>query len=607
MQRLPVPADPSETVDARIEAVKARLAQIAPAGVSRPPRMRRWTPPRPTLLQVSQRCRVWAGMVLRFLAGELWDRVRQRSSPHRSGQRAARLLEGAGPIAVKVGIEFASRIDLIPLETSLQLSRMSELVPSFDFVQARSRMEDAMGGKLEEVFVDFDPQPLRSTIVQSTWRGRLKDGSEVALRVRRPGVGQALMAELVAMDAVTTVLEWTSALSPEFFDHLRQELRLVIEDELDFISVARAQRLFRQRARKLYLRKVTATRVLMKYQREDVKVSDFVSGVNLDRLGRRPSAGSLVKMAEFPPSLRRKIARNLLDVCWWGLFEAPFFQSDPTAAAIIARPDGRLVFTGLDRCEVATGKRRRALQDAYRALMVDDVSDAAAAMVRVIEPLPPIDVEEFKMRLASRLWLHLCSMRNLDRPFPERDSTGLWVALLEVAREFSVPVRLDALRLMQSTLNHERIAGRVYPRIDLLREFERYLQRADSRMARRGLAELQDSEARLGEGLGDRALFDRTLDFFDDTFEDLPVQMTPMSKKAAFVTNEVIRTTLALGLVLLFGLAGLGINEWAAGRRVSLIDLLPELGGHSAFLIICIFILLRTIRVLIMRLQDRDD
>jgi len=121
------------------------------------------------------------------------NRVRRREAPAAvAAHVASRTLERLGPTYVKLGQILATRRDLLPAEVAARLERLQDrLEPApFETVPARFRAETGLD--LHEVFAELDPRPLASASIASVHRASLRDGTPVAVKVRRPGVARAI-------------------------------------------------------------------------------------------------------------------------------------------------------------------------------------------------------------------------------------------------------------------------------------------------------------------------------------------------------------------------------------------------------------------------------
>jgi len=101
------------------------------------------------------------------------------------------LLEGLGATFIKVGQIISTRPDLFPEEIVGELALLQENVPPFGIRQVRRIIEQDLGRPLEQIFVEFDPQPVAAASVAQVHRARLRAGGElVAVKVRRPSIAR---------------------------------------------------------------------------------------------------------------------------------------------------------------------------------------------------------------------------------------------------------------------------------------------------------------------------------------------------------------------------------------------------------------------------------
>src|SRR5262249_40373333 len=132
---------------------------------------------------------------------------------------------------------------------------------------------------LSEVFDVFDPEPIGSASLSCVYQAKLKNGDLVAVKVRRPGIGPLIAADLRALDWLLIVLETLTIITPGMTRGLREDLQSILFRELNFRTEARYTDMFRRRAAKRAPNDVTAPRVYFEYCTEEVLVSELVSGV----------------------------------------------------------------------------------------------------------------------------------------------------------------------------------------------------------------------------------------------------------------------------------------------------------------------------------------
>jgi ubiquinone biosynthesis protein len=114
-------------------------------------------------------------------------------------QRISSALAALGPSYIKLGQFLATRADVIGPEVARDLSRLQDKMPPFSMAEARRAIEDALGGKLEDHFVEFGPPVAAASIAQVHKAVTLdKDGTRrtVAVKILRPGVEKRFKRDL---------------------------------------------------------------------------------------------------------------------------------------------------------------------------------------------------------------------------------------------------------------------------------------------------------------------------------------------------------------------------------------------------------------------------
>jgi hypothetical protein len=102
----------------------------------------------------------------------------------------------------------------------------------------------------------------------------------------------------------------------------------------------------------------------------------------------------------------------------------------------------------------------------------------------VLEPLPAIDKDQFALRLEYVFWNDLYAIKSKKSEWWERISARLWIGFLKLAREFSIPMRLNTLRMIRAIMLADTIAARLDHDLDPYAEY-RYYERGAGRRARR--------------------------------------------------------------------------------------------------------------------------
>jgi len=187
--------------------------------------------------------------VIGTVAAELWSgyaalRNRARRTPtlvtekdwelqHKRG--AGRVLDAAvalGGTLIKAGQFASTRPDLLPRPYTETLADLQDRVPPRPYPVIRAAVERELGRPLGEVFSSFSPRPVAAASIAQVHRAYLRDGREVAVKVRYPGIRRLVEADLQALGRISRAVERVepSVKLEPIVDYLRRTLPL----ELDF-------------------------------------------------------------------------------------------------------------------------------------------------------------------------------------------------------------------------------------------------------------------------------------------------------------------------------------------------------------------------------------
>ncbi|MFY2557189.1 ABC1 kinase family protein [Corallococcus terminator] len=477
-----------EELDSRIQAAKALGKEL---------RARSWeAPPTPHQREAEQH-RASIGRTLLqlgvWISGALWllmriaaDVLRRRDSIQSRGQHLRRLIERAGGTWIKLGQQMAIRVDLLPYPVAQELEKMLDAAPPIPFSQVRQLVERSLQRPIAEVFSELGAEPVGSGSVACVYRAVLHGGEEVAVKVRRPGVGSLFAADMRALGWILGLAElWF--VPPGYSRQLLHELSTMLYEELDFVREARYTELFQDRMDKLGQRFVRSPRVYGDLSNHEVLVTEFVSGIWLKDListAERKDESGLASLATLG-IVPRKVARRLLKIARLCAQEGLFFHADLHPANVMVQPDSRLVLIDFGSCGAFTARERRVWREIADAQANEDVGRMVSAVLALLEPLPAVDVEEFSRKLEGIFWQDLYANKSRTSRWWERTSANLWIGFFKLAQEYRVPMNLNTLRMIRSTMLSDSLAARLEPRIDHYREYRRYEVQLGRRMRQR--------------------------------------------------------------------------------------------------------------------------
>jgi ubiquinone biosynthesis protein len=439
------------------------------------------------VIHTAGRLILWSLVGLYFYLGILFDKTLRRDSLARRATRLRGIFERLGSTFVKVAQQLAIRADVLPLEYTEELSKLLDTVPPFDVAIARRMIERVIAAPIDRVFAEFDPQPIGSASIACVYKARLHTGETVAVKVRRPGIDARLAADVRALGWILQAAEWAGVFKPEFTRTLRTEFGRMLFEEVDFYREARNTEIFRAEAIRGEQSYITAPRVHFALSGEDVLVTDFVTGVFLKDILRALDERDEIVLArvrdegiDLP-----EVARRLVMSAHWELLESLLFHADPHPANICVQSGNTLVFIDFGSCGRITGRYRRIWQRFYHELTDHNVQQMVQTALAILEPLPPINVEDFSREIELMFWDWVYAMNSDHSEWWEKASGVLWMKFADAARRYQAPMSSEIVRIFRATFLYDTMIFRLWNSLDMKEEFKRYRNQAGRRTKRR--------------------------------------------------------------------------------------------------------------------------
>jgi ubiquinone biosynthesis protein len=289
--------------------------------------------------------------------------VAERPATAEQAERFRCALEELGTTFVKLGQLLSSRPDLLPDVYIHELEKLVDEVPAVPFEPIRETIEREIG---LEHFVSIDGQPLATASIAQIHPALLKDGREVVVKVRRPGIEQVVDLDLDLLRKTAGIAERRSGTARLLqLRALAEELEQHLRAELDFREEAHNAEVIGGLLER-FAADLTVPKVVRPFVTEQVLVLERVAG---EKVG-----GDL----PLEPERRRELAATLFKAYVRQITVEGIFHADPHRGNVLVTPDGRLAlldFGLLGRLDDDTRTSLALLLLAIAQNRADDVAD----------------------------------------------------------------------------------------------------------------------------------------------------------------------------------------------------------------------------------------
>ncbi|MCX7230154.1 MAG: ubiquinone biosynthesis regulatory protein kinase UbiB [Burkholderiales bacterium] len=387
-----------------------------------------------------------------LVVGRLMRLGRRLDAPR--GARMRMALESLGPIFVKFGQVLSTRRDLLPPDVADELARLQDDVPPFPSAVAIAEIERGLGRRIDQMFSEFDAEPVASASIAQVHFARLHDGTEVAVKVLRPGMADVIDNDLALLRTAGSLAMRLSADARRLRPlDVIEEFNHYLHDELDLVrEAANANQLRRNFADSTLLR---IPEMYWDFCAQNVIVMQRVRGIPIGRIDRLVESGIDLK----------KLSRDGVEIFFTQVFKHGFFHADMHPGNILVGDTGEDFnrYIALDFGIVGT------LSDFDKNYLAQNF---LAFFRRDYRRVAELHVESGWVPSSTRVEELEGAVRATCEPFFDRPlkeiSLGLvLLRLFQASRRFNVSIQPQLVLLQKTLLNIEGLGRQLDPDLDL--------------------------------------------------------------------------------------------------------------------------------------------
>lgn len=355
-----------------------------------------------------------------------------------------RALEEGGVTFVKLGQLLSTRSDLLPAVFVEELGKLQDQVAPARADAVWAVLEAELGGSPDDVFAEFDPEPLAAASVAQVYKARLRSGEDVVVKVQRPGVREQAERDVDIVRRVAAALEeradWARSLGvAELADGFAEALA----EELDFTIEARN------------IAAVAATPC------PGVALPTVHKALSTERvLVMSRLAGKPLETA--PPAERQRLARSLLRCLLDQVMIGGVFHADPHPGNLMVLADGRLGLLDFGSVGRLDAGLRGGLQNLLLALDRGDPAGLRDGLLEIVDRTGDIDEQRLERALGALVARHFGPGRTPD--------LDLFTGLFRVVADFRLSVPPPVAAVFRALATVEGTLAALDPAFDIVAE-----------------------------------------------------------------------------------------------------------------------------------------
>lgn len=375
-------------------------------------------------------------------------------------QRLRLAMEELGPTFVKLGQVLSTRPDLIPSEYSDEFRKLQDKVPPFDSDAVRKQLHLEFGASSDDLFAEFNDEPIAAASIGQVHRARLKTGEDVVLKIQRPDIESTIETDLDILLGLAYLIE--NHMPEEMIADpvsIVREFRRVVRRELDYTREGRT--IDRFSANFEGDKTVIIPQVFWDFTGKTVLTMTYMEGIKINDLPRLDEAGYDLK----------EIAKNGANTFLEQVLEHGLFHGDPHPGNILVAPDNVICMLDYGMVGHLDETLKFQLIDLILALVSRDVDRIISQLLYSGDITDETDRKQLKRDMSEFMDdYYEISLQRID-------SGKLVSEFIEILQRHRIKFPADLILLAKALVSMEGLGKQLDPEFNLADNLKPFITR----------------------------------------------------------------------------------------------------------------------------------
>ncbi len=359
--------------------------------------------------------------------------------------------EELGPTFIKFGQILSTRPDFIPPAYIRELEKLQDKVLPVENYQMQQSIEKELNKPINELFKEFDEQPVASASLSQVYKAVLHNGEIVALKIQKPGIRNTIELDLAILENFADVLEKRFHEGPfQSPKAVVGEIKRALRKELDFVNEAHNFDKFRNNFKEVDYIKVP--KVYWDLTTEKLLTMEFIDGVKITEITQEKYRHL------FDP---KKVANRAAEALLKQIMLDGFFHADPHPANLFIQPPATIVMLDVGMTGHLDERTIIIIAKILRAASKKDYSRIIRGMKEL--GLVPQKIDKALLRQDLEELLELYT----DRPFKTISLAKMNQHILEIMMRHRIAIPSNMVMMLRAMSIAESIGKQLEPDFDM--------------------------------------------------------------------------------------------------------------------------------------------
>ena len=422
-----------------------------------------------------KRMKKLSDVLLKYGFEELFDRTgMERFIPNRLAKNSKRLeniretsfperirlaMQDLGPTYVKLGQMCSNRTDIFPEDIIAEFQKLQDDVEP-EKIDIYAKIKAELNIEPLEYFKEIDEMPMASASMGQVYKGILKDGTEVVIKVRREGIKEIVASDLSMMRDLAAYFERTNEeIKKMNVSYIINTFGNSITKELSFRNELSNMEKFANNFKND--KRIHVPVPYRELSNDNILCMEFIKGFKITDKEKIEKCG-------FFPS---EVARVGLDLYIRQVLKYGFFHADPHPGNIFMTPEGKIVFIDFGAMGTLYPQDKELLENLLLHFIQKDVKKAIETIKELAVKYNVPDERQLERELTEIVYL-------VDGNALSEISIGdIFEKVRVILNKNQVILPEDFYLLVKGVGQIEGIGRHLDPSLDIMKTLEPYAKR----------------------------------------------------------------------------------------------------------------------------------
>ncbi len=378
-------------------------------------------------------------------------------------ERLRMALEELGPTFIKLGQVLSTRSDFIPPHYLFELAKLQDDVPPFSYEDVEGIFLAEMGKKPEELFAEFNREPIAAASIGQVHAGVLQGGEKVVVKVQRPDIEKIIAVDIEILSHIATLMErYLEELQGHRPTSVVEEFAKTISKEIDYSveirNIERFERQFEQNSA------IYVPRVYRDLSCRRILTMEKIQGVKASHVDQLRTQGTNLPL----------VAERGTNLIMEQIFVHGFFHADPHPGNVFILPDNVICFLDFGMMGRLSRQDREDFTDLVLYMVARNERKVTESVLKVTNHHGDIDKDALSLDLSEML------DRYLYLPLKELEAGKILQDLLELVSRHRVYFKPNFYLMMKAMTTVEGVGRILDPDLELIKLAQPFMKKVKS-------------------------------------------------------------------------------------------------------------------------------